>query len=82
MCYYVWAKEVSYSNDGSRNVGANMGWISPVTPRTPMSDALDVMGMSHESSEKVALFHELEPDKPLAMTECGKTLRRFETLIT
>lgn len=64
------AKEASYANDGSRNVGANMGWISPVTPRTPMSDALDVMGMSHASSAKVALFHEMEPDKPLAMTEC------------
>ena len=34
------AKEASYSNDGSRSVGANMGWISPVSPRTPMSDAL------------------------------------------
>jgi beta-galactosidase/beta-glucuronidase len=64
------AKEASYSNDGSRNVGANMGWISPVSPRTPMSDALDVMGMSHASSQAVAAFHEIEPDKPLAMTEC------------
>ena len=35
-----------------------------------MSDALDVMGMSHSRSEAVALFHEMEPDKPLAMTEC------------
>jgi hypothetical protein len=64
------AKEASYQNDGSRNVGANMGWISPVSPRTPMSDALDVMGMSHASSQKVHAFHQLEPDKPLAMTEC------------
>lgn len=64
------AKEASYSNDGSRNVGANMGWISPVAPRTPMSDALDVMGMSHASSSSVQAFHEMEPDKPLAMTEC------------
>ena len=64
------AKEASYSNDGSRSVGANMGWISPVSPRTPMSDALDVMGMSHASSSSVRAFHEMEPDKPLAMTEC------------
>ena len=64
------AKEASYTNDGSRNVGANMGWISPVSPRTPMSDALDVMGMSHAGANAVNAFHQMEPDKPLAMTEC------------
>lgn len=64
------AKEAAYTNDGSRSVGANMGWISPVTPRTPMSDAMDVMGMSHASAQKVGAFHQAEPDKPLAMTEC------------
>ena len=31
---------------------------------------LDVMGMSHANSAKVAAFHQMEPDKPLAMTEC------------
>jgi hypothetical protein len=46
------AKTASYDNDGSRAVGANMGWIAPVTPRTPMSDALDVMGMSHANLAK------------------------------
>ena len=64
------AKEASYTNDGSRAVGANMGWLSPVNPRTPMSDALDVMGMSHAGGNDVAAFHEREPGKPLAMTEC------------
>lgn len=29
----------SYENDGSRYVGANMGWLSPMTP-TNMSDLL------------------------------------------
>jgi len=31
-------KEAAYTADGSRAVGANMGWISPISPRTPMSD--------------------------------------------
>ena len=66
----TWVSCHADANDGSRNVGANMGWISPVSPRTPMSDALDVMGMSHASSAKVEAFHQMEPDKPLAMTEC------------
>ena len=39
-------KIATYDADGSRAVGANMGWISPVHP-TPMSAILDVMGMSH-----------------------------------
>ena len=62
--------EASYTFDGSRNVGANMGWIAPVKPRTLMSDALDVMGMSHASSQNLETFHAVEPDKPLVMTEC------------
>ena len=64
------AKEASYARDGSRSVGANIGWISPVSPRTQLSDALDVMGMSHASSENLAAFHAVEPEKPLVMTEC------------
>lgn len=48
-----YAKQAAYTSDGSRAVGANMGWISPVTPRTAMSDALDVMGMSHANENKV-----------------------------
>ena len=66
----VRAKQAAYDNDGSRLVGANMGWLSPVTPRTPMSDALDIMGMSHASSESVSVFHEREPSRPLMMSEC------------
>jgi len=64
------AKEAAYTFDGSRAVGANMGWISPTTPRTMMSDALDVMGFSHSAYETVAAFHQAEPGKPLVMTEC------------
>ena len=30
------AKQASYVADGSRLVGANMGWISPIKPGTPM----------------------------------------------
>ena len=64
------AKEAAYTADGSRAVGANMGWISPVTPRTMMSDALDVMGFSHDSFDTISAFHRAEPGKPLVMTEC------------
>jgi hypothetical protein len=35
-----------------------------------MSDALDVMGMSHASSDNLATFHAVEPEKPVVMTEC------------
>jgi beta-galactosidase/beta-glucuronidase len=62
-------KVISYSEDGSHAVGANMGWLSPITP-TNMSDVLDVMGFSHASYESIANFHELEPMKPLVMSEC------------
>ncbi len=60
---------VSYINDGSRMVGANMGWISPITPSN-MSDILDVMGFSHASYGSVLAFHQQQPGKPLVMTEC------------
>ena len=70
LLIYCLCLQASYTNDGSRNVGANMGWISPLRARTPMSDALDVMGMSHANLETVQAFHDVEPDKPLAMTEC------------
>jgi hypothetical protein len=61
----VMAKQAAYDADGSRVVGANMGWLSPTAPKTPMSDSLDIMGFSHSSSEVIAGFHELEPAKPL-----------------
>ena len=35
-----------------------------------MSDALDVMGFSHDSYETIYAFHKAEPGKPLVMTEC------------
>ena len=57
------AKEAAYTYDGSRAVGANMGWLSPVTPRTMMSDALDVMGFSHDSYETVLAFQCVRPLK-------------------
>ena len=63
-------KEAAYAADGSRAVAANMGWISPIRPRTPMSDALDVMGFSHASYADVLAFHQAEPQKPLVMSEC------------
>jgi len=59
----------SYANDGSRFVGANMGWLSPTTP-TNMSDLLDVMGFSHADYGTISRFHEQEPGKPLVMSEC------------
>ena len=46
-----------------------MGWLSPIHP-TNMSAALDVMGFSHAGSKDVATYHELQPEKPLVMTEC------------
>ena len=61
----VKAKQAAYDFDGSRVVGANMGWLSPVAPRTPMSDALDLMGFSHASFSSISAFHEREPAKPL-----------------
>lgn len=63
-------KQAAYVNDGERMIGANMGWISPVYPGTPMSTALDVMGCSHCGTEDMLKFHEKEPSKPLVMTEC------------
>jgi len=63
-------KQAAYVNDGSRAVGANMGWISPINPGTPMSTALDVMGCSHCNSNDMERFHQKEPSKPLVMTEC------------
>jgi hypothetical protein len=33
-----------------------------------MSDALDVMGMSHVNAQKLLAFHEREPTKPLVGT--------------
>jgi hypothetical protein len=37
---------------------------------TPISELFDVMGMSHQSASTLATFHEVEPFKPLVMTEC------------
>jgi len=64
------AKQRMYDADGARAVAANMGWISPIRPKTPMSDALDVMGFSHANYNDVLAFHEAEPQKPLVMSEC------------
>ena len=64
------AKTNAYVADGSRSVGANMGWISPIWPGTPMSTALDVMGCSHCNRGDMLTFHIKEPSKPLVMTEC------------
>lgn len=64
------AKTNAYLADGSRAVGANMGWISPINPGTPMSTALDVMGCSHCNRDDMLKFHIKEPQKPLVMTEC------------
>ena len=63
-------KQASYASDGSRSVGANMGWISPINPGTPMSVALDVMGCSHCNANDMETFHVKQPLKPLVMTEC------------
>jgi len=63
-------KTNAYVADGSRSVGANMGWISPIWPGTPMSTALDVMGCSHCSRNDMLTYHMKEPTKPLVMTEC------------
>lgn len=62
-------KIAAYDVDGSRSVGANMGWLSPTTP-TNMSDILDVMGFSHAGSDVIQKFHEEDPTKPLVMSEC------------
>ena len=67
-------KEAAYTMDGSRAFGANMGWVSPVKPRTMMSDALDVMGFSHDNYATILAFHKMEPGKPLVMTVCGAFL--------
>lgn len=64
------AKQAAYDADGSRVVGANMGWLSPTTPKTPMSDALDLMGFSHAATGTISQFHQMEPAKPLVMSEC------------
>jgi hypothetical protein len=62
-------KIATYAYDGSRAAGANMGWLSPMTP-TNMSAILDVMGFSHAGGNTIQAFHEAEPGKPLVMTEC------------
>ena len=63
-------KTNAYVADGSRSIGGNMGWISPIWPGTPMSTALDVMGCSHCNRNDMLTYHIKEPTKPLVMTEC------------
>ena len=62
-------RSVAYAADGSRAVGANMGWISPIT-RTAMSDVLDVMGFSHANANDIAKFRASRPDQPVVSSEC------------
>ena len=59
-------------NDGSRALTGNMGWQGPnaTKPLTPISELLDVMGMSHQSAFTLSSFHQAEPFKPIVMTEC------------
>lgn len=58
--------------DGSRAITANMGWQgrNATAPLTPISFALDVFGMSHQSTATLNTFHATMPYKPLVMSEC------------
>ena len=61
-----------HSSDKSRAITGNIAWQGPnaVSPGTPFSKMVDVMGMSHQGYAKVAAWHAAEAGKLLVMTEC------------
>lgn len=58
--------------DRSRAITGNQAWNGPnaVAPNTPIADMYDVMGMSHQQTAKLDVWHASEPDKLVVMTEC------------
>ena len=62
--------------DTSRPITGNIAWQygasekSAVAPGTPLSRMVDVMGMSHQQSDKLVDWHAAEPEKLVVMTEC------------
>ena len=58
-------KAVTYAEDGSRPVLANMFTFNDLLSRT-----IDVQGFSHQSREKLDNCHAQMPDKPIFMSEC------------
>ena len=65
-----------HSADTSRAITGNIAWQygasekSAVAPGTPLSQMVDVMGMSHQKTDKLVDWHAAEPDKLVVMTEC------------
>jgi len=58
--------------DKSRAITGNQAWNgkNAVAPNTPIADMYDVMGMSHQQTAKLDIWHAGEPNKLVVMTEC------------
>lgn len=58
-------KAITYAEDGSRPVLANMFTFNDLLSKT-----IDVQGFSHQSRSKLDSCHAQMPDKPIFMSEC------------
>ena len=58
--------------DRSRAITGNQAWDGPgaVAPNTPIANMYDVMGMSHQPTKMLDIWHAGEPDKLVVATEC------------
>ena len=65
-------QEAIHAVDTSRSITGNMYSMQgqAVSPGTPISKMLDVMGMSHQTGAALETWHAAEPDKLVVMTEC------------
>lgn len=57
-------REITYAEDGSRPVLANMFTFADL-----LSDTIDVQGFSHQDRAKLEACHEKLPNKPIFMSE-------------
>ena len=70
-------QQAIHAVDKTRAITGNVAWQysaghngSAVDPHTPLSNMLDVMGMSHQGTKQVNSWHDAEPNKLVVMTEC------------
>lgn len=64
--------DAMHAVDSSRVITGNWAWQSPqaVSPTSEIAGFLEVMGMSHQRSDKLTAWHAARPDKLVVMTEC------------
>eukprot|EP00038_Savillea_parva_P030026 m.75023 g.75023 ORF g.75023 m.75023 type:complete len:1021 (+) comp8957_c0_seq1:151-3213(+) len=65
-------KDAIHAVDTSRAITGNWAWqgAEAVAPDTPIAAFLDVMGMSHQQTDKLTAWHAARPNKLVVMTEC------------